>query len=333
MKAIVYKIHSDFYYVKQEGKTALLECKLREILKKGSLKIKVGDFVEIDEAGAISALLERKNTLMKPKVSNLDLVVVVSSLLEPAFNLNQLDRYLTFLKYNKIPALLCFNKDDLIEKKELDNIKSEICKIYEPLGYDIVFTSALYGGGLIGFEKFIKGKTIAFCGMSGAGKSTITNFLSSKELKTGRVSAKNKRGMHTTRHCEIIEINETRIIDTPGFSKLTFDFLLPKDLSDLFDEIHAYKKECHFSNCLHTNEDEECGVIKNLDKIPKSRYESYLSFLEEAKVYKQKILHEGKKEETSFKSSHNRNFTKISGKKRSFSRKKINQNLKGQDND
>lgn len=334
MKAQVYKIHSDFYYVKTEtdiSKNAgngLIECKLREILKKQKIKVKVGDFVEIEKTGFITALLERKNTLCRPSVSNLDTVVVVSSLMEPAVDFIQLNRYLTFLKYNKIEALLCFNKDDLMTKKELEKAKKEICLIYKPLKYKILFTSALYNNGLDEFADLIKNKTIAFSGMSGVGKSSILNAIANKNLKTGNVSLKNKRGTHTTRHAEIIEFNETKIIDTPGFSKLAFDFLLPKDLTNLFDDIKIFAKNCKYKDCLHTREDDDCNVIKNLDKISSSRYESYIRFLAETREYKQKITYESKKKETAVKNFKEKNFVKISSKKRSLSRKSINQTTK-----
>ena len=329
MQGQVYKIHSDFYYVKPiGGNGVILTCKLREVLKKQKIKIKVGDFVEIENDSAIIGLLERKNTLPRPNVSNLDLVVVVSSLLEPAVDYIQLDRYLTFLKFHKIPVLLCFNKDDLLDKNSFEKVQKEILSIYKPLGYDIVFTSALLKSGLGDFKELIKGKTIVFLGLSGVGKSSILNALSKKILRVGSVSQKNKRGTHTTRHCEIIEFEGIKIMDTPGFSRLTFDFILPKDLGDLFDEIKNLKSLCKYSDCLHTDEDEDCAVIKNLNKIPISRYQSYLSFLKEAKEFKQKVTNESQKEEDFVKKHLDKNFVKISSKKRSLSRKKIKQNTR-----
>ncbi len=328
MRAQVYKIHSDFYYVKPlDTEGELIECKLREILKKQKIKIKTGDFVEV-ENNAIYNLLERKNTVDRPAVSNLDMVVVVSSLLEPEIDFIQLNRYLTFFKYHKIDVLLCFNKDDLMNEKELIEIKNIIKNIYEPLGYKIIFTSALYNDGLEKFFNLIKNKTIAFSGLSGVGKSSILNALTNGNIKTGNVSLKNKRGCHTTRHCEIIEFKGTKIIDTPGFSRLTFDFLLPKDLDILFDDIYHFAKNCKYQDCLHTNNDEDCNVIKNSDKINKERYESYLKFLQEAKEYKQKVTYESQKEEGTSKFFQEKTFAKISSKKRSYSRKKINQTTK-----
>lgn len=332
----IYKIHSDFYYVMPEDKNSqnatsngLIECKLREILKKQKAKIVVGDFVEVKD-GAIVKILERKNILSRPNVANLDLILVVSAILEPELDFIQLNRYLTFLKHHNIEALLCFNKDDLTDKEELKLIKDKIEKIYKPLGYKMVFTSALNKDGLSGLKRLIKGKTIAFMGLSGVGKSSILNALNPDfNLKTGSVSEKLKRGCHTTRHSEILEFKDFKIIDTPGFSKLSFDFILPKDLSNLFLEMKELKKGCKFTDCLHImDESIECNVLKNLDSIDISRYESYLEFLSETKEYKTKVTYEGKKTETAVKKTNNKEFAKISARKRTLSRKRLRQNAK-----
>lgn len=318
----IYKIHSDFYYV-DDGNNSF-ECKIREILKKQKERIFVGDFVEFGN-GAITKILPRKNFIRRPSVANIDQIVIVSALKAPDLDFHQLNRYICLAKYYNIPTVLCFNKDDLSWDK---NLKKEIENIYKPLNYPIAYTSATKSDGINTFKKLLEGKTSVLCGNSGVGKSSLINAINPNlNLRTKQVSEKTQRGTHTTRHCEIIKINDTSgIVDTPGFSNVKFDFILPKDVDMLFPEIAEYNKECKYSDCLHINED-NCNVLKNIDKIPPSRYESYLAFINEAKEYKERIKYEGKKEENSKKIVHNKNIAKISEKKRQSARNTLKQQI------
>ena len=318
----IYKIHSDFYYV-DDGVNSF-ECKIREVLKKQKEKIIVGDFVEF-ENGVIKKIIHRKNYIKRPSVANIDQVIIVSALKEPDLDLHQLNRYIALAKYYKIPAVLCFNKDDLKWDKHLgENIKN----IYEPLGYKIVYTSATEHKGIKNFEKLLEGKTSVLWGNSGVGKSSLINAINPDlNLRTKNVSEKTQRGTHTTRHCEIIKINNSsRIVDTPGFSNVRFDFILPADVDLLFEDIAGFRDNCKYSDCLHINED-GCNVLDNIDKIDSTRYESYLAFIDEAKEYKEKIKFEGKKEEHSKKIVHNKQIAKISEKKRQSARNTLKQKI------
>ena len=326
MQAQIYKIHSDFYYALNSNHEKFV-LKVREILKKQKKDICVGDYVKLSkDNNFIISRLDRINSLNRPKVSNIDLALVVCALKEPELNLIQLNRYLIYLKYNKINAIICFNKEDLI-KTELSTDK--INSIYKNLGYNIFFTSAKEKTGIDKIKKEIKNKTIVRLGMSGAGKTTLLNALvPEKFANTREISKKTKTGRHTTRHSEITEYDDFKIVDTPGFSCLKFDFLLPNELFELFDDLKKYKP-CKFSNCLHnTNEKNICAVIDNLDKIETSRYESYLVFLEETLSYKNKISKESIKKEYNHKTTGNKIATKISKKKRAISRKNFNQKIK-----
>lgn len=330
----VFKIHSDFYYVKMASDGKLLECKMREILKKQQLQIVVGDFVEVEQIqprsnqAFISVIKPRNTFITRPKTANIDQIIIVSSVREPALNLNQLNRYISLCEYHKIKPVLCFNKNDLSED---DSIIEKIFQIYEPLNYDIVFTSAKEKTGLDDLEELLSGKTSALCGASGVGKSTIINTISNSNIKTNEISKKTQRGTHTTRHLEIFEIetslgDRARIVDTPGFSHLRFDFIMPEKLIDLFLEMKEYRKDCKFSDCLHVDE-ADCNVLKNIDNINLSRYESYLQFLEEAKEYKLETKKMSIKEESNFKQTQNKTMAKISSRKRQPSRKNLNQNI------
>lgn len=328
MQAQVYKIHSDFYYVKNIEHENI-ECKLRDVLKKQKIDIRVGDIVELSNDNKfISSLLKRKNCLNRPKVSNIDCALIVCALQEPKLDLIQLNRYLTYLKYNNIEAIICFNKEDL--ENNLNDTKEKLRSIYEKLGYKTFFICAKDGLDLDELKEYIKNKTIVLCGMSGVGKSTLLNSLNSNvSLRTGEVSLKTQRGCHTTRHCEIIECDDFKIMDTPGFSCLKFDFLLPDKLVELFEDINCYTKNCKYSDCMHNCENDlSCGVIQNLDKIAKSRYKSYLMFLNESLEYKELISKRSIKNESKNKQVGNRISVKISKRKRDISRNTSKQKIK-----
>lgn len=318
----IYKIHSDFYYIDDGCSTGV--CKIREILKKRKEKIYVGDFVEYTD-GVIEKIIPRKNYIARPSVANIDQIIIVSALKEPDLNLTQLDRYIALAHYYDIPAKLCFNKNDLKWDRHL---KEKISKIYKPLGFDIVYTSATEHSGIKAFERLLQDKTSVLCGNSGVGKSSLINAINPElKLNTKAVSEKLQRGTHTTRHCEIIKLNDTsRIVDTPGFSNVKFDFIMPAEVDKLFDDIKIYHDDCKYSDCLHIHED-GCNVLANIDKIDPSRYASYLAFVEEANAYKELVKYEGKKTEGFTKKINNRHVAKISGKKRQNSRKTVNQNV------
>jgi ribosome biogenesis GTPase len=282
----VFKIHSDFYYVESGGN--VFECKVREVLKKRGEKILTGDIVEFAD-GVIERILPRKNFIARPACANIDQVIIVSALDKP--DLTQFDRYIAFARYYEVPVQLCFNKDDLVSGKwkvengKLDNELSTFnfqLSTYKTLGYDAAITSVTERTGLEEFTALLEGKTSVLCGASGVGKSSLINALNSEfNLKIGAVSEKTGRGTHTTRHCEIITIKPgTKIIDTPGFSNLKFDFLLPQEISGLFEEFPRGK--CKFSDCLHLNET-GCAVR---GYVSESRYNSYVTFVEEARAYK-----------------------------------------------
>lgn len=311
MQGQIYKIYSDSYYVKCGGQ--IFVCKIREILKKQKVSVVTGDYVEF-ENNIITKILPRKSYIRRPAVANVDQIVVVSALKEPELDFLQLNRYISLAKYYNIPVALCFNKEDLdFEDDLIDRIEN----IYKNLGYEVAFTSAVENRGVEYFSKLLKGKVSALCGNSGVGKSSLINALNPNvKLRTQSVSDKLSRGTHTTRHCEIIDLaDNTGIIDTPGFSNVKFDFILPKDVDILFDEIRQFKSGCKYSDCLHINED-GCEVLKHLEEIDSTRYESYLAFVTEAFEYKERIKYSGVKRETHNKFHNDKMVVKINEKKR-----------------
>ena len=319
----VFKIHSDFYYINFDNR--IFECRIREVLKKQNQKIYVGDFVEFKN-GYITQILERKNFIPRPAVSNIDQVIIVSSVKEPDLDFMQLDRYISFAEYYGLDVKLCFNKNDLSSD---DSLIEKVFSIYEPLGYDIIFTSALEGFEIDEFQKLMEDKISVLCGQSGVGKSSLINSLNPDfDIRTKKVSEKTQSGTHTTRHCEIMNVSDNiRIIDTPGFSNLKFDFLLPLDVDKLFREFKPYLNSCKYQDCLHIHED-GCTIIKDKEEIiSPERYNSYVEFVKEAKEYKEKIKNQGNKTESGFKHTHNKTAVKISANKRIGSRRTLKQDL------
>ena len=329
----VVKIFSDFYYV--ETDRGIVEAKLRTVLKKQKADVYTGDNVELEQfdensmQAFISNIVERKSLITRPKVANVTQVIIVSALKEPDLNLEQLDRYIAHCEYHKLTPVLCFNKEDI---DDFDNLKAELIDMYIPLGYQVIFTSALEKTGLDEIEPILKNNTSILCGASGVGKSSLINaILKTSKQKTLPVSDKTKKGVHTTRHCELIELEkDTFIVDTPGFSHLKFDFMLPYDVKNLFSEMKNYDFSCKYKDCLHLSED-GCSYKNIIENMSESRYESYKKFVAEAKEYEEKIKKESIKNEANVKFNQNRMMAKISNKKRVVSRKTLKQNMYKED--
>ena len=325
----VIKIFSDFYYV--ETQLGIVECKRRTVLKKQKEDIYTGDFVELEQfeqasmQAFIGKVVDRKNLISKPKVANISQVIIVSALKEPDLSFEQLDRYIAHCEYHNITPVLCFNKEDIQEDTEL---KEKILKIYQPLNYKVVFTSAIKKTGIEELKPVLKNNTSILCGSSGVGKSSLINaLLNSSRLRTLPISEKTKKGVHTTRHCELIEIEDrTLIVDTPGFSHLKFDFLLPNEIQKLFVEFKYKEFNCKFKDCLHIGE-LGCGAEEIIEETPKERYESYKKFVAEAKEYEEEISKKSIKKEETAKYNQNKIMAKISHKKRNVSRKTNKQNM------
>lgn len=287
MQGKIVKGIAGFYYVKcRDGN--LYECKAKGIFRKDHRKPLVGDDVDMDvidekeRLGNIAELLERKNELVRPAVANVDQALVIFAAASPEPNLGLLDRFLIQMEYQRIPAVICFNKSDLVSEEK----KRRLGGIYESAGYRVLMLSALHRQGIDGLTKLLKGKVTTVAGPSGAGKSTLVNCLQSGTvMETGAVSARIERGRHTTRHSELIEIEEgTYIFDTPGFSSLSVSELLPEELTGCFPEFAAYEEKCRFMGCAHIHEP-DCGVKEALDmgKISRERYEDYVSLYTECK--------------------------------------------------
>lgn len=272
-----------FYYVKLNDGT-IVECKARGKFRKDKLSPVVGDNVIIEkvdeEKGVIDSILERKNELIRPAVSNIDQAILVFALKNPDICLEVLDRILVLTEYNDIEAVICLNKSDLDEDNSFDYIK----EIYSKIGYKVIKTNGKTKEGIDEIKSLLKGKTTVFAGPSGVGKSTIFNAIQNKVvMQTGEISKKVSRGKHTTRHAELIDLDtDTYLVDTPGFSLIDLNFISPDDLKNYFKEFVDYNNQCRFTSCLH-NKERDCAVKDMVEAgvISKDRYNNYIKFLEE----------------------------------------------------
>ena len=273
-----------FYYVKTERET--IECHARGKFRKDELSPIVGDRVDIslnaDGTGHIMKIHPRKNFLIRPGVSNVDVLVLVSAAKSPLPDFSLLDKLLVIAESKNIKAVICLNKTDLADSQEV----SDFISVYERAGYPCVCASAKTGEGADEIREIIKGHTTAFAGLSGVGKSSLLKRITGIDLKTGDVS-KIQRGKHTTRHVELIEAAEGLVFDTPGFSRLEADEIKAGDLWQYFPEISSLHGECKFRTCNHIGE-KGCLVKEAVDegRIAESRYENYKALFNKLKEIK-----------------------------------------------
>lgn len=287
MQGKIVKGISGFYYVHVVG-TGIYECKAKGVFRNRKVKPLVGDNVEIvvlDEEkriGNVEEILPRKNELIRPAVSNIDMALVIFAAAKPDPNFNLLDRFLCMMEYQKVPVTICFNKCDLVSEEE----KEKLQQIYAPAGYEILFTSVKTGENIDNLKALLADKTTTVAGPSGVGKSSLINELQTGvRMQTGAISDKIGRGKHTTRHSEIISIGQdTYIMDTPGFSSMDLPGFEKEDLWTCYPEFVPYEPECRFIGCSHIGEP-DCGVKNALaeGKISRVRYDNYVMLYEEMK--------------------------------------------------
>ena len=287
MQGKIVKGIAGFYYV-HVAESGIYECKAKGIFRSQGMKPLVGDNVELtilDEAektGNIEKILPRKNELIRPAVANVDQALVIFAAAKPKPNFNLLDRFLISMSFQKVPVIICFNKQDMVSEEELRMLRDT----YESAGYELHFTSALQQCGVEELRQILQGKTTTVAGPSGVGKSSLINILQPEaEMETGAISEKIERGKHTTRHSELFALDEeSYIFDTPGFSSVFLPDLEKEELKEYFPEFAEYEPYCRFQGCVHIHEP-GCSVQEALEekKISPIRYENYKLLYEELK--------------------------------------------------
>lgn len=287
MKGKIIRGIGGFYYV--HTGSSVYECKAKGIFRKDNIKPLPGDLVEItvlDEEkklGNIDLIQPRRNVLIRPAVANVDQAMVIFALASPKPNFNLLDRFLVMMEKQEIPSILLFNKKDLVEESALGEVKNR----YLGSGYELHFISARQEEGVEEVRRLLKGKTTTVAGPSGVGKSSLVNRLQSGIfMETGAVSEKIERGRHTTRHTELLFVEQdTYILDTPGFSCVDLIGVEKEELDSFFPEMRKRRDYCRFAGCAHLKEP-DCAVRRAVSDggISESRYENYQLFYEECKV-------------------------------------------------
>lgn len=290
MQGKIIKGIAGFYYVHVPGQ-GIYECKAKGIFRKEQVKPLVGDDVEIDlldeseRTGNIRTLLPRSSQLVRPAVANVDQALVIFSITHPQPNFNLLDRFLIMMRQQGLPCVICLNKLDL----DQEGRGQDYAEIYRACGYPVLIVSAAEKRGIGQLKDVLRGRTTTVAGPSGVGKSSLVNCLQSGTvMETGEISQKIGRGRHTTRHSELIALEEdTYILDTPGFSSLGLFDLEKEHLTAYYPEFGDYEASCRFGGCTHTAEP-ECAVKQALEqgRISRLRYENYCQLFEELKTKK-----------------------------------------------
>ncbi|MGI5825550.1 MAG: ribosome small subunit-dependent GTPase A [Bacillota bacterium] len=282
-RGIIVKAIGGFYFVSENEN--IYTCKIRGKLKRKDGGIMVGDYVDFEilngEQGVVEDILPRNNSMIRPKIANVNqgLIILASKDPDPDFML--LDRLLIFMQRAGVEPVICFNKTDLLTADdEIYNALRE----YEEAGFTVVYASAATGDGKEQLAGVLKDRITVLAGPSGAGKSSTLNLQHSDFcLETGDVSEKLGRGKHTTRCVELLPLDGGWVADTPGFSRLDLPKdMQPEELGLWYPEFKRYSEKCRYDGCRHDREP-ECAVKEALEagKISCRRYERYLMLLQE----------------------------------------------------
>ncbi len=266
----------------------ITRCRGKGTFRKKGITPMVGDLAEYTEGGLVTAILPRRNEMLRPQVSNVDqaLVVIAATVPEPNFDL--VEKMLLMIRKAEIRPVLIFNKWDTLEGTEGGQVR-ERAEGYGKAGFRVICTSAATGFGVEELRAELAGRISVFAGPSGVGKSSLLNSLLPDEtFETGSLSEKIQRGRNTTRCAELIQLPGLKgeqpgyLVDTPGFTSLDLT-LYPDDLAGYFPEFAPYLGKCYYTGCRH-HEEPDCAVREAVraGQIVGFRYESYLKMLAEA---------------------------------------------------
>lgn len=271
MKKQIVKIINTRFYVQDSDR--VIECTTSGKLKNKKIEPLVGDYCNVTD-NVITDIIDRKNFLTRPSVANIDQALIVTSLKDPLFSTNLLDKLLLVCILNKITPIICITKSDLLTKSEKFKF-SKIIKYYKKLGIKVLSNKRTFP-----IKRIFKNKTTVFTGQSGAGKSTLLNKLDkSLDFKVGDISYALGRGKHTTRYTTLVNLYGGKVLDTPGFSSIDLNSFTKEEIRSSFMEFKKYR--CGYKDCMHLLED-DCMVKQAVKDglILKSRYDNYVKFIE-----------------------------------------------------
>lgn len=283
----IIKAIGGFYYVEAAG--TVYECRARGVFRKKNMSPLVGDLVTAvvleDGTGTVSEITPRKNQLVRPPIANLDQLILVVSICDPAPSTLVIDKMIAAAEEQGIEPVLVVSKTDLQDAGWLR-------AIYEKAGIPFYAVSSVTGEGVEAVRPLLQGKITALTGNTGAGKSSLLNCIDPAfGLATGEISQKLGRGRHTTRHVELLPVEGGYVADTPGFSFIQierYNMVKKEDLQFCFREFAPYLQSCRFVSCSHVKE-KGCAVLEAVEKgqISPSRHESYVAMYNEVKDIKE----------------------------------------------
>lgn len=250
-------------------------------------KIIIGDHVKLDEHGFISFVCKRNNLLKRPRLANVDSVFVIVSCVQPEFSSYLLDKFLSLIRFSSIRASIVLTKFDLVKGVRKKNALTKRLSEYMKIGFNVYFVNA-HDKTSFDFPRLIediRGKTVAFVGQTGVGKSSILNSIDKDfSRKVDSLYVNSGRGRHTTKEVVLLPYENGFLFDTPGFSALELEELKRKDLALCFPGYEEYLGKCYFTDCLHAEHSKGCAVIENLGKrLSEDSYQNYLKISQEVK--------------------------------------------------